>query len=225
MLVVGVDGTKSGWAAIRLVGGRLSTVTLHESFVEVVEAHQDAVVIAVDIPIGFPASKDRKADGEARSFVGPRASSVFTTAPRDVLRTSTHREASDLAKRLTGKGISQQAYALGKKILEVDGIVRPGDQIYEVHPEVSFCALAGCHLRDYKKTWNGLMVRRSLLAERAGIVLPDDLEEIGRTAAPDDLLDAAVAAWSALRIARGEAMTLPSEPEVDDRGRKVAIWY
>ncbi len=58
--------------------------------------------------------------------------------PRDALRASNHREASDLAKSLTGKGISQQAYALRKKILEVDEVVRPGDPIYEVHPEVSF---------------------------------------------------------------------------------------
>ncbi len=101
--------------------------------------------------------------------------------------------------------------------------MRPGDRIYEVHPEVSFCALAGAHLQHSKKTWNGLMVRRSLLRE-AGTLLPDDLLDVGCIPA-DDVLDAAVAAWSALRIAHGEAKTLPSEPEIDERGRAVAIWY
>ena len=138
MLVVGADGTKSGWVAVRLADDLVPVATLHQSFVELLEAHHEAVVIAVDIPIGLPASKDRKADGEARSFVGPRAPSVFSTPPRDALRASNHREASALAKRLTGKGISQQANALRKKIFEVDEIVRPGDRIYEVHPEVFF---------------------------------------------------------------------------------------
>ena len=58
----------------------------------------------------------------------------------------------------------------------------------------------------------------------AGIRLPDDLGDAGAVA-PDDVLDAAVAAWSALRIARSEAKTFPSEPEIDERGRAVAIWY
>ncbi len=223
MLVVGADGTKSGWAAVRLADDLVPVATLHQSFVELLESHHEAGVIAVDIPIGLPTSHGRKADIDARSFIGPRASSVFATPPRDALRASSHREASDLAKSLTGKGISQQAYALRKKIFEVDEIVRPGDRIYEVHPEVSFCALAQAHLQHPKKTWNGLMARRSLL-KKAGILLADDLGDVG-IVAPDDVLDAAVAAWSALRIANGEAKTLPSEPEIDERGRAVAIWY
>ena len=67
------------------------------------------------------------------------------------------------------------------------------------------------------------MVRRSLLTG-AGIRLSDDLGDAGAVA-PDDVLDAAVAAWSALRIAKGDAKTLPSEPEIDERGRAVTIWY
>jgi len=43
-------------------------------------------------------------------------------------------------------------------------------------------------------------------------------------AAPDDVLDAAVAAWTAARKANGEAATLPPEPPLRD-GRAVAIWY
>jgi predicted RNase H-like nuclease len=38
-----------------------------------------------------------------------------------------------------------------------------------------------------------------------------------------DVLDAAAAAWSADRIARGLARSLPDPPE-EIRGRKVAIW-
>jgi predicted RNase H-like nuclease len=65
------------------------------------------------------------------------------------------------------------------------------------------------------------MERRRLLAE-AGIELPDELS--AGQAAADDVLDAAIAAWSAARRARGEAVPLPPDPPVQD-GRPVAIWY
>ena len=40
----------------------------------------------------------------------------------------------------------------------------------------------------------------------------------------DDLLDAAVAAWTALRICRGEARRV-CEPELDAKGMEATIWY
>ena len=52
-----------------------------------------------------------------------------------------------------------------------------------------------------------------LLAE-AGILLPDNLPGGGRVA-PDDVVDAAVAAWSATRVAAGTSLTLPSSPSGD----------
>jgi predicted RNase H-like nuclease len=72
-----------------------------------------------------------------------------------------------------------------------------------------------------KRTWNGLMERRALLAA-AGIEIPGDLP--GCDAAADDVLDAAAVAWTAARKVRGEARTLPEEPPWDG-GRAVAIWY
>jgi Protein of unknown function (DUF429) len=65
------------------------------------------------------------------------------------------------------------------------------------------------------------MGRRQLLSA-AGIVLPDELAAGG--AAADDVLDAAIAAWSAARKANAEAATLPADPPLHD-GRPVAIWY
>ena len=95
--------------------------------------------------------------------------------------------------------------------------------MYEVHPEVSFVALAGQHLGASKKQWNGHNVRRAVLAAH-GIQIPDDLGGTGNVGA-DDILDAAAAAWSAYRIAVGDAVALPVEPEYDVAGRRVAIWY
>jgi predicted RNase H-like nuclease len=107
-------------------------------------------------------------------------------------------------------------------MIEAAELAAVDDRVHEVHPEVSFCALTGSHLPWSKKSWNGLALRRRLLAE-AGIHLPDEIPEIAGVAA-DDLLDAAVVAWSAARIASGEARTLPDPPETS-AGASVAIWY
>lgn len=119
--------------------------------------------------------------------------------------------------------MSQQAFGLKKKILEVDKLYAHHPNLYEVHPEVSFKAMAGQYLRFGKKTWNGMVERLALLTE-AGIGLPLGLQIDGSTA-PDDVLDAAAAAWSAERIARGTALTLPEKPDAFYEGRPVAIWY
>ena len=95
------------------------------------------------------------------------------------------------------------------------------DRVFEVHPEVSFCGLAGEWLGWSKKSWNGLLLRRRLLAD-AGIVLPDAIPDLAAAVA-DDIVDAAVVAWSARRIASGEARALPDPPE-EFGGRRVAIW-
>jgi predicted RNase H-like nuclease len=58
------------------------------------------------------------------------------------------------------------------------------------------------------------------------IVLDDGrvADSLVAQAAADDVLDAAIAAWSAARKARGEAVPLPPDLPVQD-GRPVAIWY
>jgi predicted RNase H-like nuclease len=92
--------------------------------------------------------------------------------------------------------------------------------LYEVHPELSFAALAGAPLPDSKHTPAGLAARRDLLA-RAGITLPPKVAG----AAADDLLDAAAVAWSVLRIAAGTAVTLTNRDQSAADGSEIAIRY
>lgn len=62
------------------------------------------------------------------------------------------------------------------------------------------------------------------LLEDSGVVIPPDIGVAGTTAAPDDVLDAAIAAWSANRHARGESV--PLVPAIRDAsGRTVTIKY
>ena len=112
------------------------------------------------------------ADAGARAFVGgSRASSVFPTPPREALEARTFAEANEIARTITGKGISQQAFALARKILEVHALAEVDERVIEMHPEVSFRELAGEPVLESKHAAAGLARRRELLAA-AGIVLP-----------------------------------------------------
>ena len=56
------------------------------------------------------------------------------------------------------------------------------------------------------------------------ITLPDEIDEIDGVVA-DDVVDAAVVAWSARRVANGTALSLPDPPEQGDGrlGRDLAL--
>jgi predicted RNase H-like nuclease len=212
-VVAGVDACRGGWVAVLVEDGRFAGSLLESRFDALLDPLASVAAIGVDVPIGLPAYGPRAADLEARRFLGPRRSSVFPTPPREALAAATYAEA-----RVVAPWLSAQSFAIGSKILEVDACL--DDRVFEVHPEVSFVALAGRHLSP-KRSWNGQMDRRRLLAG-AGLKLPAHLA--AGDAAVDDVLDAAAAAWSATRKARGEAKTLPEDPPIQD-GRPVAIWY
>ncbi len=212
--VLGVDGWKSGWVAISLEGGSFARDAIGADLSSLLMQFPAVSAVAIDMPIGFPITEPRRADGAARSFVGSRRSSVFPMLPRQVYETDSYAEASVACKKLWGKGLSQQSYALRAKIFEVAAIVATDDRIFECHPEVSFAAMRGVPLDWSKKTWNGQIVRKRLLADR-GIVLPDVLRKAGG-APVDDLLDAAACAWSAERVRLGAARTLPADPDIGE---------
>lgn len=216
--VVGADGYPRGWVAVILHDGVVADVRLSDTVERLCRDFPNAAAIGVDIPIGLPTSGSRAADLSARRFVGARRQSVFPTPPLAALEASSYAEARALHPSLT-----QQSYALRRKVLEVDAVAARDPRVFEVHPEASFCALAGGPLAFSKATWNGFHQRRTLLAD-AGIHVADQMP--AGLAGPDDVLDAAAVAWSARRIAGGEARRLPEEVvERDARGRPMAIWY
>lgn len=220
--VAGVDACKQGWVAVLVDDDQVEDVLTFASFRPLLSSLSDRDAIGVDIPIGMPQTATRRADREARRFVGSRAPSVFDTPPRAVLEAPTYEEARNISLSKYGRGVSAQSYRLREKLLDVDR-ARSGHPIFEVHPEVSFCGLAGKPLAHNKRSWNGQMLRRRLLMG-AGLALPDELDDAAAVAV-DDVLDAAVVAWSAMRIARGAAISIPEPPEDDERGYSMAIWY
>lgn len=220
--VLGVDAFSAGWVGVALCDGRFDGVFAAASLSEVIAHTEGAIVIGIDIPIGFAATGGRPADAQARTLLGPRASSVFPTPPRAALTASSYEEANVVARRLTGAGVSQQSWAIRSRILEAEVMAATDARFIEVHPEVSFRAMCGKPLQWAKTSWNGAALRRSALAS-SGIELPDDLGPTG-IVAPADILDAAAAAWSADRMLTGDARPLP-DPPAEHGGRAVAIWY
>lgn len=224
MFVVGVDGCRTGWVAVALRDGAPPAAHYLPAIDDLGPLAAGAEAVGIDIPIGLPSAGPREADLLARQLLGARRHSVFLTPVRKAIEARTHALATQAAVLLTGAGISQQSYALRTKILQVERWIPSAPcPVYEVHPEVSFAVLLGRPARASKKTWAGMVERRQgLLAE--GIVL-DGLDGPATVrAAVDDMPDAAVAAWTARRIARGAARSFPHPPALDDAGRKVAIW-
>jgi predicted RNase H-like nuclease len=203
VLTLGVDAARGGWIAVALQDGRFADAVLERRFPALLERFPEAAVVGVDVPIGLPeVGSRRRADLEAREVVGARRASVFFTPPRAALEAVTYTEA-----RAVAPSTSAQGWALRTAILDVDRVRDP--RVREVHPEVSFAVLAGHPLAAAKRTWNGQRHRLDLLAG-ADIQIPDQLD--AGLAAADDVLDAAIAAWTATRIARSEHITIPADP-------------
>lgn len=224
--VLGVDACKAGWVGLVLTGlncGAYVADTIDE-LVEMADADGPLAVVAIDIPIGLPDRGRRQAEVLARKAVGTLTSSVFMTPTRAALDVLDHPTASARNRELTGEGISRQAFSLKPKLHQVERWVRQTHhRVVEVHPEVSFAELADAPLTVRKSTWAGAECRRQLLAD-AGVLLAGDLGETGRRVAVDDVLDAAVATWTARRVLTGQAQARPNPPEVFSDGLPCAIW-
>jgi predicted RNase H-like nuclease len=222
--VTGVDGCRAGWIAVTLEPGEPSAKLAATVGVTLDDLPLSGIT-GIDMPLGLLAAGWRDADLLARRALGRRGATVFAIPPRPAWECESYPEANRVSRALTGKGLSLQAWGLRRKILEADEFRRgagaaAGVRLHEVHPELSFAAMAGAPLPDSKHTPAGLVVRRELLA-KAGILLPPKVSG----AAEDDLLDAAAVAWSARRIADGLAVVLTNPAQRTDDGSEIAVRY
>jgi predicted RNase H-like nuclease len=224
--VLGIDACPAGWVGIALgpEGVRAYVEELIGDLVGAAALDGPLDAVGVDIPIGLPDDGQRAADELATAAIGALRSAVFTTPVREALGAPDHASAVAISRSRAGFGISVQAYGLRHRIFEVEDWVRASALVVcEVHPEVSFAAMAGAPLAVRKSTWAGVERRRELLAAE-GIHLVGDLGLAGRAAKVDDVLDAAAAAWTARRIADGRARPLPDPPETFSDAWPAAIW-
>ena len=231
--VVGVDGCKFGWIAAEYDPDvRQFTFTTHADFSSLLVSHVEATRIAVDIPIGLTESfQPRRCDQLARKLVGSRSSSIFPAPDRRLLQFSMYSEASKFSRELSDKGLTRQSFAIFGKIAQADAAMSSELQsrVFEVHPELCFWAAAGRrHLSHPKRKAVGFEERRAIL-ERVflGVGIPTRREaaRMFPGVSPDDVLDAAIAAWTAWRRARGECERVPESPELDRRGLRMEMLY
>lgn len=227
MFVAGVDGCRAGWVAFKVEAPSLVTsVDLVDLPKLLKNRPNDLLCVAIDIPIGL-LDCSRACDKAARKLLGqPRGTSVFAAPCRAALSATTHAAASQINREKTGRGLSQQAFGIMPKIKQVDDVIRAGIQqlVIEVHPEVCFWALNQRRpMKHNKKTTEGAAERVALLRR----VFPDIERHLANRPSrvgADDLLDAAAAAWTALRCYRKEAKCVCS-PENDEKGLAVSIYY
>lgn len=161
-----------------------------------------------------------------------RTSSVFPAPVRPALRAETRIEASEITKACDGRLVGTQAFALYKKIREVDELLEKSGEararVREIHPEVCFWAWnGGAPMRHSKKKLPGrcerLALAESWLGE--GVLAKARAGHARGDVADDDILDAIAALWTATRITEGRARTLPEIPPVDATGLRMEIVY
>ena len=207
--VAGIDGCKGGWIV----------ATIDDVFVIPRLNCDQFDRVGIDIPIGLTDESPRACDQQARRYLASARSSVFPAPPRAALTCADYHSALEAARTATGRGISRQTFNIMAKVAEVDRLIDPAkpDHVVEVHPECTFKMLNDERNLPSKKTAEGQLVRRRLLADHFD--LPTHAP---RGAALDDLFDAYAVLWSVNRFARGAHRSF-GDGERDRRGIEMRI--
>ena len=227
--VCGVDGYPDGWVVVTtgLSPATDVDISVVPGFDHIVALVKGGLVqhVAVDMPIGLDRGQVRAADQECRKLLGRRRSSMFTSPPEVSINAETHAEATASATADTGKGLSMQSFRLFPRILEVRTAMTPELQpaISEVHPETSFAVLAGEPLAHGKKDLAGVVERLDLLEPHFPEVRRQLLAAALPKVAIDDVLDAYAAAWSARRMASGDALVIGDSKRRDRAGYRLTV--
>ena len=234
MFVVGVDGCRAGWLAVKLSRPGAWESRIFPEMASLWSAYRQAALILVDIPIGLPeAANDRACDKAARKILGPRRSSVFPVPCRAAVFAPDYDAAIRINEQVTGKRIFRATWNLIPRMRQVDEILQTDHKarkvIREAHPEVMFWGLnRGRPLSFSKKAAAGESERLEIL-ERVypsakALFLEMKKTLPGRSAAPDDLMDALAAAVTGLLGGR-KLKTLPETPERDAYGLPMEMVY
>ena len=232
--VAGADGCKSGWyRASRETNTSELRFDVVERAADLLEGAVSPEVLAIDIPIGLPDEGRRECEQMARRRLEwPRRNSVFPAPIRPALHANNREHASEITAAIDGRRVGTQAWGIYPKIREVDELLQSSSEarsrIREVHPELCFWSWSGgSPIVQSKKSKEGRVRRLGLAEDWLG---PDVLARargdcLKKDVADDDILDAIAALWTATRIARGEAETLPAIPPADSTGLRMELVF
>ena len=239
--VVGVDGCKAGWFAVRLWGqGKFETIK-RDCFGKLVEYFKDADLILVDIPIGLPEGPGgRECDGLARRACR-RPSAVFptpcrATAEQAFREPKNYAEMRRVEKCCSEKGMSEQGCGITAKIGEVDQVMGSRTShlspvVREIHPEVCFWALNSEHPLKFNKKASlrkGYDERMAILREFEPLTdkIAEDASDkyMRKEVGWDDIADALAAAVTGYH-GYDSLRTLPPSPPCDAKGLPMEMVY
>lgn len=228
LYVTGADGCAAGWVCFKVDTCTLATTVeiIADISARLGDRPKDIAVLAIDVPIGL-LDGPRRCDRSARKLLGfPRCTSVFSPPCRGALSQSDYAHASQTNLTRTLRRLTIQAWAITPKIKHLDDVIRPEHQawVYEVHPEVSFWCLNNCTPMAHSKSRVVGRVERLSLLKRQFPEIERHVSERPNGVRIDDLLDAAVAAWSGMRIWQGMAESV-CIAERDAKGLAVSIHY
>ena len=235
MKYIGVDGCSAGWFYVSLDDYDNCEYDVFTDFQSLSKKFYEDCLILVDIPIGLrgKGNIERRCDTEARELLKkPRSSSVFRVPCRKALESSPE-EAKRINHEITGKFLSNQTWAISKKIREVDELLKTSIKyrkvVREIHPEICFWALNGRKsMKCKKKTQKGCNERLDVIRN-----VYRDCDELFNEAlskfkrcevARDDVLDALIGAVTA-RLGFNSLKTIPDAPERDETGLPMEMVY
>jgi predicted RNase H-like nuclease len=234
MLYVGVDGCRSGWFAA-CISDAGWFFRLYENVDGLWRELQEARSIFIDIPIGLKheGTEERRCDTLARSVLGSRRrSSVFPAPCWAALDAPEYRIASRINREISGRGLSQQSFAIMPKIKEINTFLRDKrsarEVFREVHPEVLFWALGGNAMQHRKSKPEGFAERVRVMEnvlEGSQARAAEVLTRFARAAVKrDDVLDSLAAAATAL-LSQGHPASIPENPDRDIYGLPMEMVY
>lgn len=220
--VAGVDRWRKGWvvALYSPTSGSSSLRLDHVSTIDAALELTSAVdVVAIDMPMALPTSGRRPAEVELKAALGTAGRSIFYSPTVDALGCA-DRASADAVNRAAGAGgISAQSWGLAGSIREVRSALTnhsAQQRWWETHPESAFAQMSGDVALASKRSATGAAERLKLLTPVSNDVLA--VIERDQPLSPlDDVLDAIAAAWSAARIASGEAIAYGPQGR-DDSG-------
>ena len=225
----GLDGCKSGWLIFYYQDNQYQ-FQLINSILDATTVFERSHKIFVDVPIGLSSlNYNRLIEKQMRKLLKNRSSTVFTPPCREALEQKDYLEANQKNRQITGKGLSKQAFNIGKKILEVDGFLKTDRnfKLIESHPEICFKILSGKVLQTKKNTFEGQLERRKIISNLS-IELDKTIAKALKTypkseAQPDDIIDAAVLCLSAQISLSFNSLVWKDFSSIDENGIEVKI--
>ena len=233
MNVVGISSCSGGWAAVK-VNYYSWDVKIFKSLRELIYANCECELFIVNVPIGIlnGSNNERSCDNHARVILGDDDYIEIPFAPcREALYCGSFGVANVINKRLTGKYLSPQMWALSDKIKELDKLLIENiafrEKLIECNVEIAFYSISGKKNKNNKTLLSGYTERRNILAKiypKTEEIINYSIENFQRKELKmHNVLDALCLALNGINGLKYGFIKIPSDLEYDNFGIRMQI--